>query len=252
MPEEVLRDTQETVELPKEDQELASTLEVSDDIAEKDSAPEPEENINIRALRASKRNLEIEKEEMARKLKEYESRFTESRFTESRENKQADAEEYSLDPNDFVEGKHLSKVDKEVRALKAELKGYQQQTAATSTELKLKAQFSDFDEVVSKENIEALSATFPEIAKTLSESNDLYSKAVSAYTLIKKFGINMKDPYKEEKEAINKNYGKPRSSTGNINQGSMSPLSQASSFENGLTDDLKQKLYREMVECSKN
>lgn len=161
-------------------------------------------------------------------------------------------EEISIDADALVEGKHLSKVNKHIKKLEQQLKQYQQQTALSATELRLKAQYPDFDKVVSRENLESFRIAYPELATTLNASTDLYSKAVSAYTMIKKLGIGEEDPYVEEKAIIQKNAVKPKPLASINPQQGDSPLSRANAFATGkLTEEMKQALWREMNEIRK-
>lgn len=163
-----------------------------------------------------------------------------------------DQDEITINDNDLVEGKHLSKITKKYKKLEEQLKQYQQQTSETVIETKLKTQFPDFDKVVSKDNVELLRATYPELAQTLNTSTDLYNKAVSAYTMIKKLGIHKEDTFQSDKALAQKNAAKPKPLASIAPQQGDSPLSRANAFANGLTDDLKAQLRKEMEDARRN
>ncbi len=156
--------------------------------------------------------------------------------------------EISVDADALVEGKHLSQVNKHIKKLEQQLHQYQQQTALSATEMRLKTQYPDFDNIVSRENLESLRLAYPEIAQTINSSSDLYSKAVSAYTMIKKLGINEdNETFDAEKEVIHKNANKPKPSALLKPQQGDSPLTKANAFAQGpLTDDLKAAMLKEM------
>jgi len=156
--------------------------------------------------------------------------------------------EISVDADALVEGKHLSQVNKHIKKLEAQLNQYQQQTALSATEMRLKTQYPDFDTIVSRDNLESLRLAYPEIAQTINSSSDLYSKAVSAYTMIKKLGINEdNETFDAEKEVIHKNANKPKPSALLKPQQGDSPLTKANAFAQGpLTDDLKAAMLKEM------
>jgi hypothetical protein len=97
-----------------------------------------------------------------------------------------------------------------------------------------------------------LRAAYPEVAATINSSSDLYNQASSAYTLIKKLGIHNPDAYKAEKAIVQENAAKPRPTASLSPQTGDSPLSNANAFANGLTDDVKKQLYREMLDSMKN
>ena len=198
---------------------------------------------NFKALREAKERIEKERDAMSIRLQEYEKKI------------QHAAQEENFDVNlgedDLAEGKHLKKVSAHIKKLESQLKKYQQQSSEIGVEAKLKSQYPDFDNVVCKDNIELLRNAYPEIAQTLNSSTDLYSKAVSAYTMIKKLGIQKEDNFQQQRELAQKNASKPKPLTSMSPQQGESPLSHANAFANGLTDDLKKQLYREMIESAK-
>ena len=154
----------------------------------------------------------------------------------------------SIEDDSLVEGKHLSKVSKKIQNLEKQLRQYEKQSSVTSTETRLKAKYADFDAVVSIENLDHLRNVYPEIAQTIDSSNDLYSKAVTAYTMIKRLGIlPQEDVFKNEKEMAHRNSLKPKSLASISPQQGDSPLSKANAFANGtLTEDDKSRIWKEM------
>ena len=116
--------------------------------------------------------------------------------------------------------------------------------------MRLKTQYPDFDNIVSRENLESLRLAYPEIAQTINSSSDLYSQAVSAYTMIKKLGIGVEDSFIEEKAAIQRNAAKPKPLASINPQQGDSPLSKANAFATSgkLTDELKAQMLKEMNE----
>jgi multidrug efflux pump subunit AcrB len=223
VPEEVETQETEPVEQPQQEQRVA-----------------PQES--FRQLRELKEKAQRERDEAYRLLKQYE---------DNQNNKQqvqdSQEDELGLDADQYAEGKHLSKVDKKVRRLEEQLKQYQQQSSAQSVENKILSQYPDFDKIVSQDNIEQLRNDFPEMAQTLHSSNDLYSKAIATYKLIKRLGISPENTYDVERAAVQRNAAKPKSLASIAPQQSDSPLSKANAFANGLTDELKSQLHKEMM-----
>lgn len=214
---------------------------------------EDKEERNYRALRQKAESVAIERDELARQLQEYRS-VDNSKAEPS----VPDEIEEVLGSSDIVEGRHLSKMGRKIKNLESQIKNYEQKRDHIDVESRLKSQYSDFASVVSKENVEVLKSQYPEIASTLSSSSDLYSAGVTAYTFIKKFGIIDQNPSKDDrfvdqrKKRINDNLNKPRSlSSISPHQGD-SPLSNANAFANGLTDELKKNLLKEMEECRRS
>jgi hypothetical protein len=116
----------------------------------------------------------------------------------------------------------------------------------STVEERLSNKFEDFNQVVTRENIELLKETEPELAMSLSHNTDPYLQGVAAYKLMKRLGIGgndmAKEPTKEKKKAL-ENSQKPLS----VNAVSKSSaIGNAHMFENGLTPQLKKQLQEEM------
>lgn len=211
------------------------------------AAPEQEtvQQRNFKALREQALRLEQEKQEMARQL---------AALQQQQQPQQEPIEaEDNLAPDALIEKRHLSRYDKKISRLEAQLKQYQDQSVATSAELQLKTKFPDFDAIVNKDNLEMLKLTYPELAQTIYNNPDLYTKGASAYTIIKQMGIAPGAQSDADKTRAINNANKPRplASVG-ASQGNDSPLQRANAFANGLTEDLKAQLHREMIESMKN
>lgn len=210
-------------------------------VVEKQEERSPEKE-NWRLMREREKQLERERDEAHRKLKEYESLISSKQYVEE--------DEVNLNPDDIPEWKH---VDKKIKGLEKKLAGYQQMAAEAAVEARLKAQYPDFDSVVNANSIDILKTTYPELASTINSSGDLYNKAVSAYTIIRNMGI-MPDSnsYARDRELAHKNTSKPRPlASVSPQEGSDGPLSKANAFANGLTEELKNQLYKEMMEIRK-
>ncbi len=161
---------------------------------------------------------------------------------------------FSIDEDALAEGKHLNKVSKKIQKLESQLRQYEQQTAATAIENRLKSQYPDFDSIVSAENLSNLRVAYPELANSINSTADLYSKAVSAYTMIKKLGIAspQEDTFQQEKAIAQRNAAKPKSLASISPQQGDSPMSRANAFANGdINDDLKKQLWKEMNQYRK-
>jgi len=251
---------QKDIPMPPLQEETADNHEeVQEEVVESQSNEEiqeqpeelPEQQIetkaqaNFRTLRQEKERLELENKEAMRKLAEY----------ENSKNKQPQEEEdldINLNDDDLFEGKHYKKLAKKLKKQEEVLKQYQQQVNLTSTEARLKAQYSDFDQVVSEVNIKALQNQEPELAATIASNNDIYSKAVAAYKMIKRLGIHVEDNYTLDKQLAQQNAKKPKPLASVSPQQGDTPLSKANAFANGLTPELQKQLLREMNEASKN
>lgn len=207
-----------------------------------------EDNLRLLRYRAeSAERLQKERDEAVYKLRELEARNSTAQQPQQRH------EELDIEDEGLVEGKHIKKLSNEIKELKQQLQQQYSQSNTMAVETKLKAQFPDIDAVLSKENIDILRATEPEFVQTIDADSNSYTKLVSAYKFIKNSGI-YKDPdmYKQDIDRIQANSRKPKPlSSIPIQQGN-SPLNNANAFANGLTPDLKKRLYAEMMEAAKS
>lgn len=199
-------------------------------------AQESDKEVNFRKLREAKEQLEREN----RELREWASR------TQRQESKPQE-EELGVEDDDIVEGRVVKRLYNELRDLKKFKQSYEQEKVDSIPE-RLKTKFSDFDQVVSQENIEKLKLAEPELYSALTAGSDLYAKGVSAYKTLKALGYVKEDPYKADKERIAQNQGKPVSAQAIRGQ---SALSDANVFAQGLTPDLKKQMQKEMQEAIK-
>ena len=107
----------------------------------------------------------------------------------------------------------------------------------------LKNKFSDFDDVVSTENVNYLIENEPELAESLKNTPDFYKKGVAAYKMIKGLGIAKKDSVNAMKQDSAKNTAKPVSPNAIAGRNS---VGDANVFSRGLTSSLKKQLQQEM------
>ncbi len=234
-------------ELPQEVQ----TEETSNEVIQEEVKPKLESPNakNIRALRERAERAEraeLERDQLALKLTQMEQ-LKQQGATEKQP-----TTKYNLNDDDFVEAKHLKRYDEEMLRMQQELAAYKQQNTLQTTDARLKAKYPDIDSVVTADNLSTLKGLFPELAENLNSGTDLYNKAVSAYTLIKRLGIVNEDIYNQEKELVKKNAVKPRPVASVSPQQSDSPLTKANAFAQGLTEDLKIQLRKEMEAARRN
>jgi multidrug efflux pump subunit AcrB len=206
---------------------------------------ESESDKNFRILREEKKKLERERDEYLKLLQQTYAQKNAPAVQAPVEDEDTDL---NIAPDEIVEGKHIAKVLNRQRQLENELKQYKQQAASMNVQTQIRMQYPDYASVVTEQNIEILRTQHPEIAQALGASTDPYSTALSAYKLIKKLGIAEDVPdYLEEKLRVQKNSAKPRPLASVSPQHGESPLTKANAFANGLTDELKKQLHREMM-----
>jgi len=165
-------------------------------------------------------------------------------------------DDFDLSDDTYIEGKHLKKY---VKSLKQELKNtkkqfeeYNQQNAMTNAEIRLKNQFSDFDSVVTKENLEKLNHQKPALSRTIYANTDIYDRGYTAYELIKNSGI-LSDQYHDIDRKVEDNRSKPRSAANASPQSGDTPLTRVGDYDRRfLTEDRKDQLRRQVEEAKRN
>ncbi len=234
-----------------DEQELVqeeTTQEESPDAVEQtvDNTPQPEQpdrnalyKRDIRNLRDKYERAEREKSELIRLLQERQG------------NSQPDNLDFTLGDDDIVEGKHISKVKKQMKSelskMQDELASMRRQSNQIAAENKARSKYPDIDRVLSPENIEMLKDVDPDAANSIANLNDPYAQFTFAYLAIKEKVLSNQQPsYNFDKEQAKKNAMKPKASAGMSSQQGESPLAQANVFGAGMTPELKKKLREEM------
>lgn len=160
---------------------------------------------------------------------------------------QVTSKEEELGEEDLVEGKHLKKGLSEIKEMIL-------QKELETVPDKLKSRFEDFDQVVTKENLEKLKKTEPELFFSIQSvdgksSSGLFAKGVTAYKTLKSLGISTgNQDYMKQKDQVHSNHMKPLSAQAIKGSGA---LHEANIFAQGLTPELKKQLRKEMVDAAK-
>lgn len=233
--DEVMQEVQEVVEQveqPEETQEVEQVV----------TKPKKDPSESFREVRMRAERAERERAELERRLAELESAHT---------HEPEEDLEINLGEDDLAEGKHLKKVDKKLKKMQQELQRYKEIAENNSVEVQLKRKFSDFDDVVSADNVKRLKDEYPEMFDTITEGRDMYKKGVTAYNMIKRLGIVEAETFKEERQIAERNLAKPRPLVSGAAQSGNTPLSKANAFANGLTPELQKQLWAEMQELRK-
>lgn len=208
---------------------------------------------NLRILREAREKAERERDELMRYVLQMQQQQLPQQKQVAQEVIQEEPEvDFSVDDEALLEGKHGKQLYKKLQQMERKLAQYESQSSESIVEAKIKAQLPDFDVVVNQETIAQLNADYPEIASTLRDTKDLYSKATAAYKIMKKFGIYRDKSYDQEKAVAMKNASKPRTVTSLNPQQGDSPLSKANAFANGMNKDLQAQLLKEMSAARKN
>lgn len=158
-----------------------------------------------------------------------------------------------IDPSDWTTFEQTQKLAESIadkiadKRVREALEAYDAKRREEETPQRIKARFQDFDSVVTTENVEKLRALEPDVAKALSLISDVEAQAVAAYKYIKTF-VPQAMENQASRERIQKNAEQPKSLSAAV---ANSPLSQASTFEQGLTPELKKQMFAEMQACAR-
>lgn len=231
-----------------------SNENVGEEIIHQEVVPPVEENNssapstqNVSSQESKDNNKEYNFKQLRETNKQLEERVKKSEetlesFRKSQLESRASSEEPELGEEDLVEGKHLnlaiSRIEEKLRQKEME-----------AIPERLRGKYSDFDQVVTKENLDKLQEIEPELYMTIRNGSDLFAKGVSAYKTLKSLGIVQDDSeYIKHKEQVQTNHKKPLSTQAVNGSGA---LHEANIFANGLTDELRKQLRKEMSEAAK-
>jgi len=203
----------------------------------------PKSDDNIRRLRQAKEKVERERDEALRYIEE---------VRRQQAQKPAEPEEdYSLelDPSDLAEGKHLLKMNRRIEKMERESlersRRYEQQSQAAMAESQLRVKYPDIDKVINPDSIAALREEYPELAESINSNNNTYSKAVAAYTMIKRLGIHKDEVSTEGEALLRRNNSRPRASASIAPNASENALDHAHSY-GALTKEMKAQALKEL------
>lgn len=199
---------------------------------------------NVRKLRIERDRLQREREELLQLIQDTKK--------PSHSNTVSPLVDIPVGDDDIVEGKHLKNYYQKLQKQQEDIIKAQEQSNKIYLESKLRSEMPDLDKVISQDNIETLRTLYPEIAQTIASDSNTYTQGKSAYQMIKSLGIYKEDKYQDDRRRAQENANKPRPLSSVSPQQGESPLSHANSFANGLTDDLKKSLYKEMMDATKN
>lgn len=213
---------------------------------------ESQKEANLRILReraeaAERRSLELERM--------IQMNMSNNQQSNKMQIEAADDDDFDLGDDNYVEGKHLKKYVKnlkqELKNTKKQFEEYNQQTALTNAEMRLKSQFSDFDSVVTTENLQKLSQQKPSLHRTIYANTDIYDRGYAAYEMIKNSGL-VSDQYQALDKRVEENKSKPRSAANASPQSGDTPLTRIGDYDRRiLTDADKDRLRRQVEEAKR-
>jgi hypothetical protein len=136
--------------------------------------------------------------------------------------------------------KEAEKIAKEI--VQHEVGQVKQQFENANFKNRLKAQFSDFDEIVNHDTLALLEEQEPELAVTISEMRDPYKMLFQSYKFIKKLGIDKEIPNSRHSKEVEKKLEKASKSVQSPQVYDKRPMAQA--FR--MTENMRKELADEM------
>lgn len=234
-------------EAPEVETEQVETQEAEQPV-EQQAAPEQDTDAkkSFRELREQKEQLKRERDEALRMLQ-----FVEKNLSQKSQPKvEAEDEDFNIDSlqdDEYTDNKKLKKILKSQKKSYAQLEEKLQQTAQRNyqqtVEARIRAEFPDYKDVVSDENIAQLRDSKPSIFRSLSYNPDMYEQAAGAYEAIKEFGIYKPNTYSREDAQLARNLAKPKPVSSVGVQKKSSPLDSLSAYEHGLSKEDADRLY---------
>ena len=237
--------TETRVSETQESETQESETETEQPAAQEPEAPVPEvqepavqepvmteREFNIREMRKAKESAERETAAVRKRLAEVESQIPKE-------------EEYNVGEDEFVEGKHLARMQARMNRLEAE-----NQRISDLNGLSMK--YPDYNSVMTPEAITRLEREEPEIAETLAlagQGKGWKKAAISIYRLIKK--MNIANSYSKERGVASRNASKPRSLSTISPQQGTSPISRANEFAEVFDEAAKERLYLDSLAKAK-
>lgn len=244
---------QEIVENVEEVVQESSPEEQTQESVQEEAAPQPvaapqqyqptREEINIKQLRASKERLELERDELAERVR---------RLEKNSQPVEPEEPQFTYGADDLIEGKHLSAIERRNKKVSDELNALKKQIEVNTLESQLRRTYSDVDSVVTKENMDILESLYPELVVAIRSAPDVYTMGSSAYTLIKKFGIDSKQESNPDQVRAQANIAKPKVAASVGSQSGRSPLALANAISEANSDEEKMRLYRQTLELARN
>lgn len=194
---------------------------------------------NFRELREQNERLRKEQKELKRKAEELEA------YKKQFEQKQQASQNQDIGEDDLVEGRHLKKYKQELEQYKQDIESRIQQQSAR---VQLRQDFSDFDSVMTADNIQELEKKDPDLAYSISNTHDPYLQGKLAYKYIKKLNI-VDDETQKEKDKVHQNAQAPRPSQ-DVQQKNDGPLNYAYQYSQS-PEEKRQQIRKQLMENAK-
>lgn len=235
-----------------EEEKVSVEAEASQAVAQADESTDAQEAAQETPEQRRQRNdAEYNWAEMRRHMREKEREIEElkSQFSSLHKKPQAQEEDElaKLADDDILSVAQAKKLASKFARQAAEQ--LLREREASTVDERLQFKYPDFMSTVTKENIELLKETKPQLAKSLLKfADDPFQQSELAYEYIKTFVPQRDESMNKDKKKALENAKKPVSVQ---SVGKTSAIGQVHQFENGLTPELKAQLFKEMQQIRK-
>lgn len=221
-------------------------MQQSDSVIEKPVEQSKQDSPNFRSLRQKAEQAEREsrdKEEIIQRLLRQQQQMPSS-FPSKQE-------DYSSD--EILERKHLTPLEQRLERLEKENAQLKQYTASEISKAHMKGKYSDYDEVMTEDNLKDLEYMEPAIANTLKASYDFEGASKIAYNMIKSLGIHKSqssnsspsNTIEQDRKRIAENLAKPKPV--NAIGKSSTPLGELSPYHREMTTERRDMLHNKVM-----
>lgn len=230
--------------------------EAQDANRDNQSQVESEKDRNFRNLReqaeASKQRAEVA-ERRAQELEFYlKQNMNQNKPAVKMEYEEED--DFDISDDSYIEGhqfkKYVKNLKNEFKKTTAELQKMNQKSVADQAEIKLKSEFPDIQQVVTRENLDRLAQMKPALYRSIMACTDLYDQGYTAYEMIRSAGI-VKE-YNTIDRKLEDNRTKPRSAANASSQVADTPLSRLGDYDRRILSDTDRDMINKRVAEAKS
>lgn len=235
-----------------------NTFEQEQQPQQAQSKVDSEKEQNLRYLRElaerERKERESDRARYEARMKEMED-FYKSQIASSQKHKieVVDNDEFTIDNDSYVEGRHLQKTTavlrKEIEENKKALENYRKEADRSLAEQRIKLEHPDFYEVVTEEALSALQRQDPIAFESLMAIPDTYKRLKLSRNLVDRYGVSQKT--RDIEQRIDQNLSKPRSAATINGQTSDTPLARVDEYDRRKMTPDKKKAILQMLEEAK-
>lgn len=245
----------EELEVTPQDQESTVVEEQSQvDVQENPQSEEKgDQDKNWRQLRRkaeeSEKQLKLYEEKVKMQEELIRNFLSQTKPSQQTQQRTIEVDEFADLPADeyLPYGQTRKLVQKDARTIaREEYLAMEKEREAERFKERLKAQYSDFDDVVNSETIALLEQREPELAATIADLKDPYKMGLQTYKFITSMGLVMSADERRHAKEVQKKIEHNENNIQSPQAFNKRPMAQAFSTAQ-MNKDEKQKLYEEML-----